>query len=144
MSCRMARPKLSAFVDGDLEAPVSRAVAAHLETCPACRADLESLRATLEALVDLPRVACPEPIASRVQERLDMERRGPGLALLFRPRWAARPLFLPSLLPACLTVLLALAGCASSKYPWPDFAVAEDAWRPANLTAPPPAVLVAR
>jgi anti-sigma factor RsiW len=109
MSCRAARPKLSAFLDGDLEAPVSRAVAAHLETCAGCRADLDSLRATLEALVDLPRVACPEPIASRVQEWLELEQRGPGLALLFRPPWAARPLMLPSLLPACLTLLVALA-----------------------------------
>ncbi len=109
MSCRIARPRLSPFLDGDLEASVARAVAAHLEGCPDCRALLDSLRATLEALGDLPRVACPESIASRVQERLEIERRGPGLALLFRPRGAARPLMLPSLLPACLTVLAALA-----------------------------------
>lgn len=105
----MARPRLSAFLDGDLEGSVARAVAVHLETCALCRLHLESLRATVEALADLPRVACPEPIASRVRERLELERRGPGLALLFRPRWAARPLMLPSLLPACLALFVALA-----------------------------------
>ncbi len=108
MSCRVARPKLSAFLDGDLEAPAARAMAAHLDGCADCRADLESMRGALEALADLPRVACPEPVADRVRERLEVERRGPGLALIFRPRWAARPLILPSLLPACLTVVLAL------------------------------------
>jgi hypothetical protein len=108
VSCRVARPKLSAFLDGDLEASAARAVSSHLEACGECRADLDSLRGTLEALADLPRVTCPEPIAERVRERLEVERRGPGLALIFRPRWAARPLILPSLLPACLTVLVAL------------------------------------
>ena len=43
-----------------------------------------------------------------------------------------------------VAVLLALAGCASPKYPWPNFAVADDAWRPAHLSVPPSAVTAAR
>jgi hypothetical protein len=39
-----------------------------------------------------------------------VESQGPGLALLFRPTWKARPLIVPSLLPAALVFICALAG----------------------------------
>lgn len=40
-----------------------------------------------------------------------------------------------------IPALLALAGCAERRYPWPDFAVADDAWVPLPVPprAPPPA-----
>ena len=110
MTCRALRSKLSTYLDGGLEPGSSRAIFAHLETCAACRAYLASLQEAMDALAEMPRVAPPESIAQRVRERLEVERRGPGLALLFRTRWAARPLILPSLLPAALTVLVVLAG----------------------------------
>jgi anti-sigma factor RsiW len=109
MSCRAAEWNFSAFIDGNLDPATSRLVASHLESCGTCRAHVASLRQAIEALADLPRIAAPEPIAQRVRERLEVERRGPGLALLFRSRGAARPLILPSLLPAALTVLVVLA-----------------------------------
>jgi hypothetical protein len=62
----------------------------------------------MDALAQLPRIAPPESIAQRVRERLEVERRGPALALLFRSRAAARPLILPSLAPAALTVFVIL------------------------------------
>jgi hypothetical protein len=108
VNCSSVRSRLSVYLDGDLDSRAARSLSSHLEACAPCRAEVASLRGALEALADLPRVACPEPIADRVRERLEVERRGPGLALIFRPRWAARPLILPSLLPACLTVLVAL------------------------------------
>ena len=36
---------------------------------------------------------------------------------------------------SALLALLAVAGCADRRYPWPDFAVADDAWVP--LPMPP-------
>jgi hypothetical protein len=39
-----------------------------------------------------------------------MERRQPGLSLLFRPFGAARPLMLPSLVPAALVLVCVLSG----------------------------------
>jgi hypothetical protein len=108
VSCRSVRPHLSAYLDGDLDPPSARRIGGHLDACGECRDALASLRDTLEALADLPRVACPERVADRVRERLEVERRGPGLALIFRPRGAARPLILPSLLPAGLVVVLAV------------------------------------
>ena len=110
MTCRALRWKLSTYLDGGLEPAAARATLAHLETCAACRAYMASLQEAMDALAEMPRVAPPESIAQRVRERLEVERRGPGLALLFRPRWAARPLILPSLLPAALTLLVVLAG----------------------------------
>jgi hypothetical protein len=110
MKCRALRALFSAYIDGDLDPARARTVAAHFEECSACREQLQSLRMALDALADLPRVAAPEPIAERVRERLEVERRGPGLALLFRSRLAARPLILPSLLPAALAVLVVLTG----------------------------------
>lgn len=109
MRCRSVRPRLSAFMDGDLDPAAARAVAGHLDVCSACGAHLASLREAVEALADLPRVASPEPVAERVKGRLEVERRGPGLALLFRSRFAARPLILPSMVPAALAVLVVMA-----------------------------------
>ena len=110
MTCRSLRSRLSTYLDGGLEPAAARATGAHLETCAACRAYLASLQEAMDALAEMPRVSPPESIAERVLERLEVERRGPGLALLFRPRWSSRPLMLPSLLPAALTVLVVLAG----------------------------------
>ena len=110
MTCRSLRSRLSTYLDGGLEPAAARATGAHLETCAACRAYMASLQEAMDALAEMPRVSPPESIAERVLERLEVERRGPGLALLFRPRWSSRPLMLPSLLPAALTVLVVLAG----------------------------------
>ncbi len=47
MTCHDVEPQLSTFVDGDLPSAEREAVAAHLETCEACRAlvaDLERVR----------------------------------------------------------------------------------------------------
>jgi hypothetical protein len=48
-------------------------------------------------------------VAAWVLDRLEVESRGPGLALLFRSFRAQRPLFLPSLIPAAAVLLAVLA-----------------------------------
>jgi hypothetical protein len=57
----------------------------------------------------LPRLACPETLAPIVLDRLEVESRGPGLALLFRSAWAARPLIFPSVAPAAAVVACTLS-----------------------------------
>jgi len=111
MECWRTRRRLSDYMDGGLEARPARYVAAHLEGCPRCAERWRSLRAAMEMLAEAPRLECAEPIASRVLDRLEVESRGPGLALIFRPVWRARPLILPSLVPATL-VLAAVLGAA--------------------------------
>jgi anti-sigma factor RsiW len=109
MKCRAVGRQLSLYLDGDLASGESRAVALHLEACDACRRRLRQMQAVSEALSDLPRLGPPVSLAVEVRDRLEVESRGPGLALIFRPAWRARPLMLPSLVPAALLLLVALA-----------------------------------
>jgi hypothetical protein len=63
----------------------------------------------IDALSGLPPLECPEPIANGVLDRMEVESRGPGLALLFRSALGGRPFMVPSLLPASLVVLSTLS-----------------------------------
>lgn len=108
MTCREVRRRLPAHVDGDLPAAEARALATHLSACAACAREAQMLESSLAALASLPRLAPEQSIAASVLDRLEVESRGPGLALLFRPFWAARPLMLPSLVPAVLLLALVL------------------------------------
>jgi hypothetical protein len=108
--CRAVEGRLSALVDGELPAAEAREVGGHLRDCSACRGRERSLRAALALVSELPRLQSPEPIAPLVRDRLEMQSRKPGLALVFRPSRAARPLILPSLFPAALVLLTILAG----------------------------------
>jgi hypothetical protein len=110
MNCGAVHRRLSAYLDRDLPAADGRAVAGHLETCRECSERWRTLRAAVDLLNDLPRVEPREAIATAVLHRLDVESRGPGLALLFRPSWAARPLMIRSLVPALALLLAALGG----------------------------------
>jgi hypothetical protein len=110
MRCLAVRRRLSSYRDGDLAPADMGTVGAHLKSCAACRRRWQSLRQALDLLADVPRVSPPETIASRVQNHLEVASRGPGLALLFRPAWKARPLILPSLVPAALALVSVLAG----------------------------------
>jgi hypothetical protein len=111
MTCRGVRSRLSPYLDGALDPGQSRRVGSHLETCGACGARMRSLRDAVGALSDLPRLEGSDGIAARVLDRLELERRGPGLALIFRRWGGARPLILPSLVPAAL-ILIAVVGGA--------------------------------
>jgi anti-sigma factor RsiW len=110
MKCRRIRGLLSDYLDGELDVRLSRAVGCHLEECPGCAAHLASLESSLEQLRDMPRQRPEGTIAFQVLNRIEVESRGPGLALLFRPAWRARPLILPSLVPAALVLVSVLAG----------------------------------
>lgn len=127
MTCARTRSRLSAYLDGDLHPAAARTVAAHLESCPACARHRESLRAAIGMLADLPVLSPSEGIAPRVFDRLEVETRGPGLAMIFRPFGAARPLIFPSLVTAGLLVATVLG-----------VAVAVDqAWRSLDEPLPP-------
>jgi hypothetical protein len=105
MKCRTVRNRLSAYRDGDLAADETREVSLHLGTCAACGAHWTSWSDALDALSGMPRLQCDESIAARVLTRLEVETRGPGLSLLFRPVFSSRPLFLPSLVPAVMVLV---------------------------------------
>jgi hypothetical protein len=110
MKCARVRARFSLYLDGDLAPSASRAVGAHVESCAACAAHLATLRGVLEMVAELPAVSPSEGIAARVFDRLEVESRGPGLAMVFRPLRARRPMIFPSLVTAGLLVLAVLGG----------------------------------
>jgi hypothetical protein len=109
MRCGRVRRRLSAYLEGDLGAAEARDLASHLAACLDCGRRWASLRRAVSLLASAPRFAPPERIASRVLDRLEVETRGPGLALLFRSAFKSRPLMLPSLAPAALVLVSVLA-----------------------------------
>lgn len=119
MKCRRARRQLSALRDGGLDRARETGVLAHLDSCPECAGEWRALTSAMEALALAPRMEPRESLASQVLNRLELERRGPGLALLFRSVWAARPLILPSLIPAALVVVAVIAAAVALDRPEP-------------------------
>jgi hypothetical protein len=113
MICQAIRTRMSEHLDETLSAHESQQVAEHLRTCAPCAVEWESLRAAVQAVRALPRLKLSESIAFRVLSRIEVQSRGPGLALLFRPAWRARPLIFPSLVSAALVLASVLAGIAA-------------------------------
>ena len=109
MNCWSVRRRLSAYIESDLTAADARDIAAHLGGCLSCSSRHLSLVRTGELVGEMPRLQARESMAVRVLERLEMEGRGAGLAV-FRTFWAARPLIVPSLVPATLVLLAVLGG----------------------------------
>jgi hypothetical protein len=110
MSCVKVRQRFSERRDRELPPAEARGVSAHLEECLGCAAAWRSFNQDLDLLADSVRLPGTGEVAARVFDRLDMERRQPGLALVFRPFGTARPLILPSLVPAALVLVAILSG----------------------------------
>jgi hypothetical protein len=60
---------------------------------------------------------CGGSVVSDVLSRLEVQGRGPGLTLLFRPTRAGRPLMIPSLLSAAVLVAASLTGLVVASAP---------------------------
>jgi len=118
LTCGGVRRRLSAHRDGELTGVEHRNVAAHLDGCASCGAQWRGLAKALDALADVPRLECSGEVASRVFDRLDMENRKPGLAVLFRIG-SARPLILPSLVPAVMVLVTVIAAALVLDRPEP-------------------------
>jgi hypothetical protein len=148
MSCQALRACFSALRDADL--PPDRMLAAlrHIDECRDCAREWEAFRGSLDLLADLPRPQTRGALAARVRDRLEIERRGPGLTLLLRPRSAIRPLILPSLVPAALVLVTVLAAAlglerapavgrvASSPGDWTGVALDEPLFSFTGVTVP--------
>lgn len=66
-----ARAQFSALIDGMLSAGEAAGVEAHLAGCPACRAELVQLRATVALLRGVEPVQVPDGFAAAVRSRLE-------------------------------------------------------------------------
>lgn len=118
MRCARVRSLLSPYLDGDLAPTPARAVGGHLESCSACARHYDSLQQALGMLADLPALLPSEGIASRVFDRLEVETRGPGLAMIFRSFRARRPLIFPSLVTSGLLVVALLTSALALDRAW--------------------------
>lgn len=70
MECREVRPLIEAFVSEQLLVETTQAIVAHLERCPGCRAEVDGLRRTREA------------IRSAVETSVDLSPRAEFLSML--------------------------------------------------------------
>ena len=138
MTCHGVRRRLSSHRDGELTGVEHRNVVAHLDACAACGAQWRGLAMALDALADVPRLECSGEVASRVFDRLDMENRKPGLAVLFRPIGSARPLILPSLVPAVFVLVGVIASALVLDRPEPLPPVVQQRQIEAWTTLPSP------
>lgn len=59
MNCSEAKAFFSEHLDGTLNKKSRAAIRRHLESCPNCRADCESLMKSLKILKKLKEVSCP-------------------------------------------------------------------------------------
>jgi hypothetical protein len=67
----VARAQFSALIDGALSTGEAAGVEAHLAGCPACRAQLAQLRATVALLQGVEPVQVPDGFAAAVRSRLE-------------------------------------------------------------------------
>lgn len=129
MTCTRVRSKLSAWIDGELRGSAAREVPAHLSACAGCRRRAAELEAASRAVSELPTLEPPESVAARVRDRIELETRNPGLAVLLRGFGAARPYMLPSIVPAALVLVTLLAGVlALDSGPLPKVHLPSGAW----------------
>jgi hypothetical protein len=87
VKCHEVQSRLSAYMDGELDAVLSREVEGHLTRCPDCREVLEEFSSTDVRLRDLPRYSLPAEFTKELLSRLrqqEMELPEKGPRLLYR------------------------------------------------------------
>src|SRR5439155_12072588 len=85
--CGYVEKRLRAYADGELPAGEGRQVALHLETCAACRGDLDLIRKTVRTLRACPQEEPPPHFTASLQVRLASLRAARQPAPWWR-RWA--------------------------------------------------------
>jgi anti-sigma factor RsiW len=111
MECERMERRIGAWLDGELPPDQAREVAAHLERCPACAAELDGLRRLGDAIrAELPRLAAPEALRAAVRaDAAPAPAASPPPIPLHRrraaPRWLA--------LAASVLLLVGVAGEAA-------------------------------
>ncbi len=84
MNCDTIRDRLTAWVLNDLDPGRAEAVARHVESCPACRAEADSLRAAADSLRDAlaaraePAARLPDKARRSIRRVYDARRRAAG------------------------------------------------------------------
>jgi anti-sigma factor RsiW len=112
MNRHVTTEQLSAYLDRELGIAERRQIEAHLEACPACGAQLASLRRVLNGLGRVQRTAPPPVIAQQLRRQLVGEAATPAppfRRLLFLISDLARRQSLQSSLAMALTLVLCVS-----------------------------------
>jgi len=120
MNCQSCTDRMAELADARLDEEAAAAMRAHIDGCPDCRREYESLRRTLEALDALPVAAPSHRLRARVTGDIETEkltlRRNEGWASSIRAaadsRWDRRFRWAPTLLQAlgaCALIALGFA-----------------------------------
>ncbi len=86
---RRLRDKLSAYIDGELDASAADRLERHLAECGRCRQEMEQLRATVAALQELPAVEPPRSFTLSPERVAPRPRMSVASPLAFGARIAA-------------------------------------------------------
>ena len=116
MICERVREQIPECLAGRLESAARERLVAHLETCPACRAELAELNAVWRGLGSLPELEPDPAMRARFLEVLEAYQAGraSGLGQVVgppHPRWLARAGW-----PAALSFALLLVGVFLGHY----------------------------
>ena len=102
MDCETIREQLGAYVDGELDIADREATTAHLDGCPACRAEWESLKALADRLATTGETSVPDTLWPAIEQRLDAE---PGIGSVIHHRGRLR-------IAAMIALAIGLGGSA--------------------------------
>ncbi|UCC68750.1 MAG: zf-HC2 domain-containing protein [Armatimonadota bacterium] len=97
MNCRRVREKLTEYLAGELVPGERAAIAAHLDGCERCRAELAALRRAEDALETLAVVEHPPDLVRDLDQRL-----AAGATPRLRLAWIGAPLVATAAVAACL------------------------------------------
>ncbi|MDQ6858394.1 MAG: anti-sigma factor [Chloroflexota bacterium] len=104
---------LAAYAIGALDGPEQRAVAAHVDTCPICRAEARSFAETTWAIAETAERDVPPRLRGAIVERALQPARASSLREMLRVLWRPVPIAVPLALAAVL--LFAMAGYATAR-----------------------------
>lgn len=107
-ACLNVGEKIESYLNGELTAVEQAEIAAHLASCPECRADLAFAQRIADTLHSLPQERCPDRVIERVYERVVPPRS------TFRDRWRV-PTWRPVLIGSCAALLLAVTALIGQK-----------------------------
>lgn len=108
LSCLKYRNRLGAYLDGEVSPRLSKAVAAHVTRCEACRVALEELRGVAPVMHTLDVPPIPAGLADKVMERArTISVRSHERPVAWSPLKWWRMGSAPLRLAACATILLA-------------------------------------
>ena len=83
MNCRETESRLQSFLDGDLDAPQSRRVRAHLSQCPRCAALKRDFESLTQIAKEIPTAGTPGDFEGRLRHQIAVRQNR-------RPLWTRR------------------------------------------------------